>query len=193
MSTLPTVPFVSSPPPDLPETRHDLEVQSAIRGSSMADEKFLLSPPLLSAGIEGYNRPNVPTRKYSGVWWKSWWNRAVVVGLIPRMVYATVALICVALWTGLTIYFTREDINWQRKQISFFQREHNNNRNGSSVALEGLIKNFDPVGRTLNVEWSGLWKDYDSDMDFVPLANGTYPNTAWPIEIYRDTATTLRI
>jgi hypothetical protein len=30
-------------------------------------------------------------------------------------------------------------------------------------------------------------------MDFVPLANGTSPNLAWPVEIYRDTATTLWI
>jgi hypothetical protein len=36
-----------------------------------------------------------------------------------------------------------------------------------------------------------LAKDYDNpDMEFVPLANGTYPNIAYPIEIYRDVATT---
>jgi hypothetical protein len=44
------------------------------------------------------------------------------------------------------------------------------------------------------VEWSGLWQDYGrADMVPVPLANGTQPNTPWPVEIYRETATSIWI
>ncbi|CAG8777471.1 3293_t:CDS:1, partial [Acaulospora colombiana] len=45
-----------------------------------------------------------------------------------------------------------------------------------------------------DVEWSGLWQDYGRpDMIPVPLANGTSPNIPWPVEIYRETATSIWI
>ncbi|PVF91186.1 hypothetical protein CPB86DRAFT_820686 [Serendipita vermifera] len=213
MSTLPTAPFVSSPAaspaPDLPETPRELQAHSPVRGSYMAEEKLLLSPLPLSAGSEGFNRPNMLTRKYSGVWRKSWWNHAVVVGLIPRIVYGSVALACVILWIGITVYFTHEDTSWATKQVQGSKPVNATTittttitmiviilavRVQTYVALEGLIKNFDTVSRTLNVQWSGLWRDPGNrNMSFVQLGNGTYPNLPWPIEIYRDTATTLWI
>jgi len=39
-----------------------------------------------------------------------------------------------------------------------------------------------------DVEWSGLFQDTNTS-DPVPLANGTYPNIFWPLDIYRDVST----
>jgi hypothetical protein len=46
------------------------------------------------------------------------------------------------------------------------------------------------VSFSTDIKWSGLYKQYDAEMDYVQLANGTFPNIAWPVEIYRDVATT---
>ncbi|CAG8727388.1 7088_t:CDS:2, partial [Acaulospora colombiana] len=91
-----------------------------------------------------------------------------------------------------SFYFAQNEIAWNKdQQIKFTDHMSNTGKNESAIALEGALKNFDPTARSLNVEWSGLWKDYGVDMEPVPLTNGTRPNTAWPFEIYRDTATTL--
>jgi hypothetical protein len=88
---------------------------------------FLLDLPIHS----------VPVRKYSKAWRKHWWNKAVVAGIIPRVIYAAVAVVCVSLWVGLTyvyctwvraqkvtamcrVYFAREDTKWQETQITRF-------------------------------------------------------------------------
>jgi hypothetical protein len=44
---------------------------------------------------------------------------------------------------------------------------------------------------SIDIEWGGLWRAWDQpNGTFEPLATGIYPNLAWPIEIYRDVATT---
>jgi hypothetical protein len=38
------------------------------------------------------------------------------------------------------------------------------------------------------VEWTGLFQETNTS-EPVPLANGTFPNTFWPMDIYRDVST----
>jgi hypothetical protein len=46
--------------------------------------------------------PRPPVRKYSTQWWHSYWDKAVIVGFLPRLLYGGLGLTIIALWIGLT-------------------------------------------------------------------------------------------
>lgn len=192
-----------SSPPELPETRRDIHIQSPVRGSFIEDEKLHASPstPSKEAIVEDLPSTEVdsrhlPIRNYSRQWWRFHWNQAVKVGLLPRLLYGCIGLCIIGLWVGLTVSFAGDETRWDEDQGLEFNRQlrGREKNNWAVLALEGSLKNFDPIQRTLTVEWSGLWQDYDNpDMKPVALGNGTWPNIAWPMEIYRDTPTTVWI
>ncbi|PVF92860.1 hypothetical protein CPB86DRAFT_819303 [Serendipita vermifera] len=191
--------LVNSPSAEFHESPHDIEMQSPARGTFHEDEKLPIglfpSTPSDRTEVDRFpseepQRPR-PVRKYSGEWWRRYWNRAIIVGHLPRILYGTLGLVIVALWIGLSFYFAQNEIDWNKSQQIKFAEHMRDSKTESAIALEGALKNFDPIARSLNVEWSGLWKDHGVEMDPVPLTNGTAPNTAWPFEVYRDTATTL--
>lgn len=193
--------------PQFAESRHDIEMQSPspMQVSFVIDEKRPLSsfPPSPLAQDATFlpttesARPR-PVRKYSGQWWHSYWDRAVLIGYLPRYLYSGFGLILVGLWVGITLIFAKNEMSWSKEENKFFPqkmtREGNSHRGISTIMLEGTLKNFDPIERALGVEWNGLWRENDKpDMDPVELATGIVPNTPWPVEIFRDTATTLWI
>ncbi|KIM30041.1 hypothetical protein M408DRAFT_328454, partial [Serendipita vermifera MAFF 305830] len=196
------------------ESRHDIELQSPIRGSSyMADEKAFPSPPPSSSdnaqqqqklahrvSYVGLGRPAPPTRKYSRDWWKVTWDGAIAHKTWPRVLYVGFGIIILSIWIGTTFYFATEGARWDRGlDQPFEQRRRNaastgsNTQEGGSsplISLSGSLKSFDPVARSLHIEWSGLYQDTPA-AEPVELANGTYPNTMLPLEIYRDVSTVL--
>ncbi|PVF92861.1 hypothetical protein CPB86DRAFT_819304 [Serendipita vermifera] len=200
---------------DFRESRHDIEMQSPMQGSFIVDEKepfaspsrsrstYVVQSPLTPISPATFPRLNQPTRKYSSQWWNSYWDRAVAVGLLPRLLYGGIGLLILGLWVGLTFYFASTEIIWADKLEHSFadhvHHVHNNTHHQDyttvpSISLEGLLKNFDTVTRQLTIEWSGLWQDHDKPkMEPIPLGNGTFPNIPTPIEIYTDTATTVWI
>jgi hypothetical protein len=99
--------------PQFAESRHDIEMQSPspMQVSFVLDEKRPLSsfPPSPSTHDASFlpttaesARLRPPVRKYSGQWWHSYWDRAVLIGYLPRYLYGGFGLMLVALWVGIT-------------------------------------------------------------------------------------------
>ncbi|KIM23778.1 hypothetical protein M408DRAFT_27605 [Serendipita vermifera MAFF 305830] len=183
------------------EGRRDLEIQSPGTASFLVNEKNRgpsSSPPITpqqhnsdlsmkETGIE------TPTRKYSREWWHSTWDRAVVNRVWPRALYIAFGIGIITIWIGLTVHFATDQVRWDRRDDQPFVRviRENNLDDPSKLgwfSLSGSLKSFDPVARSLNIEWSGLFQEHLEDKP-VPLANGTYPNIFWPMDIYRDVST----
>jgi hypothetical protein len=101
--------LVNSPSAEFHESPHDIEMQSPVRGTFRDDEKLPIglfpSTPSDHTEVDRFpaevpERPR-PVRKYSGEWWRRYWNRAIIIGLLPRIIYGALGLIIVALWIGL--------------------------------------------------------------------------------------------
>ncbi|CAG8750121.1 9431_t:CDS:2, partial [Acaulospora colombiana] len=110
----------------------------------------------------------------------------------------------------------KDEVSWNKNQLiasqEYLQSSTASSVTGGGLALEGSLKNFDPISRTLSklavlskimkltlltrtaVEWSGLKVDPDNpEADAVPFVNTTGLSNAFPIEIYREIATTIWI
>lgn len=183
-------------PSYLYEGRRDIEIQSPGTASFLVDEKYTgpsPSPPVIpqqhknDISIKEIGM-KMPTRKYSREWWHSTWDRAVANRVWPRAMYIAFGIGIITIWVGLTVHFATDQVRWDRQEDQPFAQMIQNirsNDTSSKFSLSGSLKTFDPVARNLRIEWSGLFQEHEGD-DPVPLANGTYPNVYWPIDIYRD-------
>ncbi|PVF99452.1 hypothetical protein CPB86DRAFT_813835 [Serendipita vermifera] len=188
------------------EPSRDIEVQSPVQTPYLIEEKgplssdssprfrknSALSLPANRVASTALDESKPPVRKYSNVWWESYWNNAIRVGQVPRLVYGGVGLLIVVAWILFTVLTAKDEVSWNKKQLIASQEYMDRNKENSWVALEGSLKNFDPIARTLNIEWSGLKIDVDHpEADPVPLVNTTGLDNTLPVEIYRETATTI--
>ncbi|KIM23777.1 hypothetical protein M408DRAFT_27604 [Serendipita vermifera MAFF 305830] len=143
----------------------------------------------------------MPTRRYSREWWHSTWDRAVAKRVWPRALYIAFGIGIITIWIGLTVHFATDQVRWDRGDDQPFAQmirantsSHNQSSTGDifdidpQFSLSGSLKSFNPMTRNLNIEWSGLFQAHKGD-DPVPLANGTYPNMYWLMNIYRDIST----
>ncbi|PVG01425.1 hypothetical protein CPB86DRAFT_103679 [Serendipita vermifera] len=175
-----------------PESRHDLDIQNPTQNLFTDEKHAITTPPAQNiaynfpSGMDlpfakDSTPPNPPARKF---------------GRLPRFLYGGIGLIIVTLWIGLTLYIAKTETSWSALQQNEFDQILRNAdiNKTSAISLEGALKDFNTISRTLTIEWSGLFRDLGNlEMDPVPLANGTYPNLPFPVEIYRDVPTTLWI
>lgn len=96
--------IVQFDPPSIP-TRHssttDIEMQAAHNESHFSfDEKHAAASRQQSVSVPPLSRPQ-PVRKYSAKWWERTWNRAVIRGRWPRVIYSSVGLGLLLIWIGV--------------------------------------------------------------------------------------------
>lgn len=197
---------------DVREANRDLEVQTPVETSYIIEEKLPISSEpstrfrktsALSSTdnrtpFAEFSEPKLHVRRLSRAWWKSQWNDGVRTGRMPRFVYGGVAFLIIATWTLFTVITALGSGTPPTHWVSGHRLSPQTELEFPDVSffvLEGLLKNFDPISATLGIEWSGMKVKSDDDFDEerFPLVNDTGINRPRPIEIYRDTATTLWI
>jgi hypothetical protein len=100
---------------DFHEATRDLEVNNTVQTSYIIEEKLPIASESTSRFRKGsalssddrmpsaeFAEPKPLVRKYSRKWWKSYWNNAIRMGQVPRMVYGVIGLVIVIAWIVFT-------------------------------------------------------------------------------------------
>ncbi|PVG03742.1 hypothetical protein CPB86DRAFT_694370 [Serendipita vermifera] len=128
-----------------------------------------------------------PARKLSLEWMGMQWDSAVKVGRWPRIIYATIGLLLLSVWVGITrvflyqVFFAKEEVKYQKDNIRPGVAATNfaGNDQFGMLVLEGSLKSFDIPRRTLTIQWSAKMSFNGTNQEL----GGEY---AYEIGIYKD-------
>jgi hypothetical protein len=107
MSTYPLVPHRAGSSEDL---QYQVEYVRASSPYTSFQEKQSSMDPLTL-----HKRPALPPRRFSGRWFSLKWDRQVVIGFIPRIIYVVLGLGIMAIWVGVVFAFAQRSSKLQEQ------------------------------------------------------------------------------